>query len=98
MTDRVKRVLENFVRGFRTVRISTYFELDEDCESFEIKSHQPWPKITATAVGLVSTLMSIGGATFVVPLLTLYGFAILPAVATASGVGSTGSTAGGGQP
>lgn len=48
---------------------------------------RPWPEIAATAVGLVSTLMSIGGATFVVPLLTLYGFAILPAVATASGVG-----------
>jgi uncharacterized membrane protein YfcA len=47
----------------------------------------PWPEIAATAVGLLSTLMSIGGATFVVPLLTLYGFAILPAVATASGVG-----------
>jgi uncharacterized membrane protein YfcA len=31
--------------------------------------------------------MSIGGATFVVTMLTLYGFAILPAVATASGVG-----------
>jgi uncharacterized membrane protein YfcA len=31
--------------------------------------------------------MSIGGATFVVPLLTLYGRSILSAVATASGVG-----------
>jgi uncharacterized membrane protein YfcA len=47
----------------------------------------PWPEIAAAAIALVSTLMSIGGATFVVPLLTLYGFAILPAVATASGVG-----------
>ena len=41
----------------------------------------------SVAVGLLSTLMSIGGATFVVPLLTLYGYAILPAVATASGIG-----------
>ena len=48
---------------------------------------RPWPEIAAIAVGVISTLMSIGGATFVVPLLTLYGFAILPAVATASGVG-----------
>jgi len=48
---------------------------------------RPWPEIGAGAVGLLSTLMSIGGATFVVPMLTLYGFAILPAVATASGVG-----------
>jgi uncharacterized membrane protein YfcA len=48
---------------------------------------RPWPEIAAAAVGLLSTLMSIGGATFVVPMLTLYGFAILPAVATASGVG-----------
>ncbi len=31
--------------------------------------------------------MSIGGATFVVPLLTLYGRSILSAVATASGIG-----------
>jgi uncharacterized membrane protein YfcA len=31
--------------------------------------------------------MSIGGATFVVPLLTLYGRPILSAVATASGIG-----------
>jgi uncharacterized membrane protein YfcA len=48
---------------------------------------RPWPEIAATLIGLLSTLMSIGGATFVVPMLTLYGFAILPAVATASGVG-----------
>jgi uncharacterized protein len=48
---------------------------------------RPWPEAAATGVGTLSTLMSIGGATFVVPLLTLYGFAILPAVATASGIG-----------
>jgi uncharacterized membrane protein YfcA len=48
---------------------------------------RPWPEMAAGAVGLLSTLMSIGGATFVVPMLTLYGYAILPAVATASGVG-----------
>lgn len=48
---------------------------------------RPWPELGAAAIGTLSTLMSIGGATFTVPLLTLYGFAILPAVATASGVG-----------
>lgn len=48
---------------------------------------RPWPEAVASAVGMLSTLMSIGGATFVVPLLTLYGYAILPAVATASGIG-----------
>lgn len=48
---------------------------------------RPWPQIAATCVGLLSTLMSIGGASFTVPLLTLYGYAILPAVATASGIG-----------
>ncbi len=47
----------------------------------------PWPQTAALAVGFVSTLMSIGGATFVVPLLTLYGKPILQAVSTASGVG-----------
>jgi uncharacterized protein len=48
---------------------------------------RPWPELAATAVGLLSTLMSIGGATFVVPMLTLYGYSILTAVATASGIG-----------
>lgn len=47
----------------------------------------PWPEIAAATVGFVSTLMSIGGATFVVPMLTLYGKPILSAVATASGIG-----------
>jgi uncharacterized protein len=48
---------------------------------------RPWPEIGAAVIGFISTLMSIGGATFVVPLLTLYGYPILRAVATASGVG-----------
>ncbi|KAB2940833.1 MAG: sulfite exporter TauE/SafE family protein [Hyphomicrobium sp.] len=47
----------------------------------------PWPELAALLIGLISTLMSIGGATFVVPLLTLYGKPILQAVSTASGVG-----------
>jgi uncharacterized membrane protein YfcA len=48
---------------------------------------RPWPEIAAGVIGFISTLMSIGGATFVVPLLTLYGRSILSAVATASGIG-----------
>ena len=42
---------------------------------------------TATIIGLVSALMSIGGGMFIVALLTLYGMPILPAVATSSGFG-----------
>src|ERR1700730_14322349 len=49
---------------------------------------RPWPEIAAGAIGFISTLMSIGGATFMVPLLTLYGRPILSAVATASGIGT----------
>ena len=41
----------------------------------------------AFAIGVVSTLMSIGGGMFVVTLLTLYGMPLLNAVATSSGVG-----------
>lgn len=48
---------------------------------------RPWPEFAASGIGMLSTLMSIGGATFMVPLLTLYGYAILPAIGTASGVG-----------
>jgi len=48
---------------------------------------RPWPELAAGVIGFISTLMSIGGATFVVPLVTLYGYPILRAVATASGIG-----------
>jgi uncharacterized protein len=47
----------------------------------------PWPELAFLGVGFISTLMSIGGAIFVVPLLTLYGKPILAAVSTASGMG-----------
>jgi uncharacterized membrane protein YfcA len=59
-------------------------------EDWRLGNHlpaRPWPELGAAGIGTLSILMSIGGATFTVPLLTLYGFAILPAVATASGVG-----------
>jgi uncharacterized protein len=59
-------------------------------EDWRLADHlppSPWPQLGALLIGVVSTLMSIGGATFVVPLLTLYGQSIITAVSTASGVG-----------
>jgi len=44
-------------------------------------------KLAAFAIGLVSTLMSIGGGMFLVTLFTLCGWSILKAVATSSGFG-----------
>jgi len=59
-------------------------------EDWRLSSHlpaSPWPQLAALFIGFISTLMSIGGATFVVPLLTLFGKPILEAVSTASGIG-----------
>lgn len=59
-------------------------------EDWRISDHlppSPWPQLGGLLVGFISTLMSIGGATFVVPLLTLFGKPILQAVSTAAGVG-----------
>ncbi len=47
----------------------------------------PWPQLAALFVGFISTLMSIGGAAFVIPMLTLFGKPMLAAVSTAAGVG-----------
>jgi uncharacterized membrane protein YfcA len=47
----------------------------------------PWLEGAAFAIGTISTLMGIGGASFTVPLLTLYGRPLLQAVATATGLG-----------
>jgi uncharacterized membrane protein YfcA len=47
----------------------------------------PWLEAGAFLIGVVSTLMGIGGATFTVPLLTLHGRPLLRAVATATGIG-----------
>lgn len=46
-----------------------------------------WLESVAFVIGLISTLMGIGGATFTVPLLTLHGRPLLQAVATATGIG-----------
>jgi uncharacterized membrane protein YfcA len=48
---------------------------------------QPVRSLWAGAVGLFSAMMGIGGGTFGVPLMTLYGLPIHRAVATASGFG-----------
>ncbi len=47
----------------------------------------PALEAAAFGIGLISTLMGIGGATFTVPLLTLFGRPILQAVGTATGIG-----------
>ncbi|MFA5949530.1 MAG: sulfite exporter TauE/SafE family protein [Hyphomicrobium sp.] len=46
-----------------------------------------WLDLAAFAIGIVSTLMSIGGGMFFVSLFTLCGWPILKAVATSSGFG-----------
>lgn len=48
---------------------------------------QPLAGVQAVVLAFFSTLMGIGGGTFGVPLMTLYGMAIHRAVATASGFG-----------
>ena len=47
----------------------------------------PWLEAGGFLIGILSTLMGIGGATFMVPLLTLHGRPLLQAVATATGIG-----------
>jgi uncharacterized protein len=49
---------------------------------------RPWLELCAFGIGVISTLMGIGGATFTVPLLTLHGRHLLQAVATATGLGT----------
>ncbi|MCH9765682.1 MAG: sulfite exporter TauE/SafE family protein [Alphaproteobacteria bacterium] len=48
---------------------------------------RPWFEAAFLSFGWLSTLMSIGGGTFVVPYLTLYGRKILTAVSTAAAFG-----------
>jgi len=49
--------------------------------------HAPWFEGAFFSFGWLSTLMSIGGGTFVVPYLTLYGRSILSAVASSASFG-----------
>ncbi|MBI2233698.1 MAG: sulfite exporter TauE/SafE family protein, partial [Micavibrio aeruginosavorus] len=48
---------------------------------------QPWPGFAGGFIGLLSTLMGIGGATISVPYMTLYRVPIHQAVGTASALG-----------
>lgn len=48
----------------------------------------PWLEGVSFLIGLISTLMGIGGATFTVPLFTLHGMPLLRAVGTATGIGT----------
>lgn len=59
----------------------------EDWRLGDALPRTPGITVVATAIGLLSALMSIGGGMFVVTLLTLYGKPILQAVATSSGFG-----------
>ena len=59
----------------------------DDWKLADAMSKPPWLEIGAFVIGLLSTLMGIGGATFTVPLLTLHGMPLINAVATATGIG-----------
>ncbi|MET0409267.1 MAG: sulfite exporter TauE/SafE family protein [Hyphomicrobium sp.] len=60
----------------------------DDWKLSDTLPRSPWLEIAAFIIGLVSTLMGIGGATFTVPLLTLHGMPLLKAVGTATGIGT----------
>lgn len=57
------------------------FRLRDDVPS------QPWPAVCGGLIGILSTLMGIGGATMNVPYMTLNGVPIRTAVGTASALG-----------
>ncbi len=59
----------------------------EDWKLGEAVPQRPWLEGAFLSFGWLSTLMSIGGGTFVVPYLTLYGRSILSAVASAASFG-----------
>lgn len=48
---------------------------------------QPWPAIAGTGIGVVSTLMGIGGAALNVPYMTLHNIRIHQAIGSASAMG-----------
>lgn len=59
-------------------------------DDWRIADHLPGNAVlmaAGLAIGVVSTLMGIGGATFTVPFLTLHGKTLLHSVATATGIG-----------
>lgn len=59
-------------------------------EKFHLRADlpaQPWPSLAGMVVGLLSTLMGIGGATLNVPYLTLNGVPIHTAIGSSSAMG-----------
>lgn len=60
----------------------------DDWKISSVLPRPPWLEMAAFVIGLISTLMGIGGATFTVPLLTLHGMTLLKAVGTATGIGA----------
>ncbi len=48
---------------------------------------QPWRSVQGASIGFFSTLAGVGGGTFGISLMTLYGVAIHRAIGTASGLG-----------
>ncbi|RUO99149.1 sulfite exporter TauE/SafE family protein [Hyphomicrobium sp.] len=60
----------------------------DDWKISSVLPRPPWLEMAAFVIGLISTLMGIGGATFTVPLLTLHGMTLLRAVGTATGIGA----------
>jgi uncharacterized membrane protein YfcA len=49
--------------------------------------HQPWPAVAGTGIGIISTLMGIGGAALNVPYMTLNNVPIHKAIGSASTMG-----------
>jgi uncharacterized membrane protein YfcA len=60
----------------------------DDWQLAETLPRPPWLEVAGFFIGIISTLMGIGGATFTVPLLTLHGMPLLRAVGTATGIGT----------
>jgi uncharacterized protein len=59
----------------------------DDWRIGDVLPEKPKLEVASFGIGIISTLMGIGGATFTVPLLTLYGRPLLQSVATATGIG-----------
>lgn len=73
---------------FGTALAAKMFLGRDDWQIADKLPRPPWLEGAAGIIGLISTLMGIGGATFTVPLLNLYGMPLLRAVGTATGIGT----------
>ncbi len=54
---------------------------------FDDVPDQPWPGVAGSAMGIIATLMGIGGAALTVPYMTLNNVSIQRAIGTASAIG-----------